>query len=157
MAAAATSTSSYEGDDEEAAACTAPAAVGSVRVVAGEFGGFAGAAKTFTPIDLWDVKIDSPNVPVRMAIPEGHNTIVFVRKGGVVVGESGSISPQGLAILGTSGTSVELTATEEGTQIVVLAGKPLDEPIAARGPFVMNTDREIMEANRDYRMNRMGR
>ena len=89
--------------------------------------------------------------------------VIFVRKGGVLVGDGDgngdgdSIGPQGMAILGTSGTSVELTATEEGTQIIVLSGQPLNEPIAARGPFVMNTDKELMEANRDFRSGRMGR
>ena len=54
------------------------------------------------------------------------------------------------------GTSLRLTAAEPETQLLLLGGAPLDEPISAQGPFVMNTRQEILQANRDYQSGKMG-
>ena len=72
-------------------------------------------------------------------------------------GEEQAVGPQGVALLEGAGSSMRLVAKEEGTQLLMLGGEPLDEPIAAQGPFVMNTQDELMQANQDYHSGVLGR
>jgi len=67
------------------------------------------------------------------------------------------VGPQAVAVMQREGRTLRLAATEAGSQLLLLGGAPLDEPIAARGPFVMNTDAEIAQANADFRSGKMGR
>lgn len=131
---------------------------GRIKIIAGNHGGVKGPALTFTPIDLWDVLIKQVEIVFDLEIPAGHNTIVFVRKGAVKIGEnSQAVGPQGVAMLDYDGTRVRLQATEPDTQVLVLSGEPIDEPIAARGPFVMNTQEELKQANSDFYNGILGR
>ena len=132
----------------------------TVRIIAGEFRGTTGPAKTFSPVELWDVSIPQPEKPIVLALPEGHTGIIFVRRGAIAIGAEGresTVGPQGVALLEGEGSSMRLVAKEEGTPLLMLGGEPLNEPIAAQGPFVMNTRKEIMEANMDFQEGRMGR
>jgi len=122
---------------------------GSVRVLAGNFKGTKGPAKTHSPIDLWDVQLPVKGSDFTFDVPNGHNTMIFVRSGSITVSGS-SVGPQGMVRLDTEGTRVSLQSTDDDTKLVVLAGEPLNEPIAAQGPFVMNTWDEIRQANIDY-------
>merc|ERR1712086_201741 len=128
---------------------------GSVRVIAGQFMEATGPAQTCTPVSLWDIRIE-PGRAVEIEVPEGHNTLIFVRRGKAQVGDSGVVGPQGTVRLELEGTSVTLEALAEGTQLLLLGGEPIDEPIAARGPFVMNTMKEIEQANRDFHSGKLG-
>jgi len=129
--------------------------VGSIRLIAGSQGGTDGAANTFTPVELFDVTIESPNVPCEIEIPSGHNAVVFVRRGAVEI-QGQSVEPQGVALLHPDGTTIRMTALEKVTQLLILGGEPINEPIAARGPFVMNTQEELREAMMDFRSGRLG-
>ena len=132
----------------------------TVRIIAGEFRGSKGPATTFSPVELWDVSIPEVGKPIVLHLPEGHTGIVFVRRGALAIGAEGeeqAVGPQGVALLEGAGSSMRLVAKEEGTQLLMLGGEPLNEPIAAQGPFVMNTRKEIMEANMDFQEGRMGR
>jgi redox-sensitive bicupin YhaK (pirin superfamily) len=143
-----------DGDAE----CAADAA-GTVRVIAGELEGTVGPADTFTPVELWDVHLPTAGAPVELEVPDGHNLIVFVRQGALRVGASGverDVEAQGVALMERAGTTLRLAAKEADTRLLLLGGEPIDEPIAARGPFVMNTDAEIIQANRDFQSGRMG-
>jgi hypothetical protein len=83
--------------------------------------------------------------------------MVFVRRGGIKVGETQKqVEQQGVALMHIGGNVLRLSATEENTEVLVLAGEPIDEPIAARGPFVMNTQEEILKANKDFQNGLMG-
>ena len=98
--------------------------------------------------------------PVQLRVPDGHNTIIFVRKGAIAVGPEGTeqeVGAQGVALMNREGTAVRLVAKAAETQVLLLGGQPIDEPIEAQGPFVMNTRAEIVQANSDFRAGKMGR
>jgi hypothetical protein len=131
--------------------------IGCVRIIAGSYQGIKGPANTFTPINLWDVQMRAKGRAVDLELPAGHNTLVFVRKGSIKVGANGVVGPQGMVRLEMDGTLVRLEATEAGTQLLLLGGEPINEPIAHRGPFVMNTNAELAKANDDYRSGVLGK
>ena len=131
----------------------------TIRVIAGDEKtyGVKGAASTHTPVELLDVRVAVADVDFDVPVPDGHNTVVFVRRGGITVGEGKKkVEQQGVALMHLGGDTLRLTATEKDTEILVLAGEPIDEPIAARGPFVMNTHEEISRANKDFMNGLMG-
>merc|ERR1719424_515835 len=135
-------------------------AAGTVRIIAGEMDGVVGPAKTVSPVELWDVSLPDVARATVISLPEGHTVILFVRRGSLGVGEEGSeqtVGAQGVALLGGDGRSVRLAAQEPDTQVLLLGGQPLNEPIAAQGPFVMNTRQELLQANMDFQEGRMGR
>lgn len=126
---------------------------GTVRVIAGEFSGKQGAASTYSPVNLWDIRLVAGKT-VELTVPEGHNTMLFVRQGKLdVAGET--LGAADLALLMQEGTQIKLHALED-TSLLLMGGEPIAEPIAASGPFVMNTDKEIRLAMMDYQSGRMG-
>lgn len=128
--------------------------VGRVRVIAGNYNGVAGPAMTFSPIDLWEVVINCAGKRANLVFPEGHNTIVFVKRGGAVVGSlEKKLQEQDVALMGEVGRQVPVCATEDNTVLLVLSGQPFNEPIAHSGPMCMNTNKELAQASQDY-MNR---
>ena len=143
-----------EDDDDDDKGKDVPLEDGYARIVAGTLRGTAGPALTRTPVNLWDVALlDGGLREYEFDIAEGHNLVVFVRSGAVEVGGE-RLGPQDVALMNRGGTRLVVRAAEGGTRLLVLSGEPLDEPIAARGPFVMNTQAELQEAMRDYQMGR---
>lgn len=129
---------------------------GSARIIAGELNGVKGPAKTFTPVDLFDVRLNAGN-RVELSLPEGHNSAVVLLRGNVVVNGSERLEGQAkLAALSSQGDSLTLDAKEESL-VLILGGEPIDEPVASYGPFVMNTQAELRQAVEDYQAGRMGR
>lgn len=126
---------------------------GVVRVIAGEFAGVQGVASTYSPVNLWDIKLNAGKA-VELTVPEGHNTMLFVRQGRMRVGSS-VIGAADLALLEQDGTRIRLQ-TSEDTSLLLMGGEPVAEPIVASGPFVMNTEQEIRRAMMDYQSGRMG-
>jgi redox-sensitive bicupin YhaK (pirin superfamily) len=126
------------------------------RVIAGELNGVKGPAKTFTPVNLFDVRL-APGGTAELILPAGHNSAVVLLRGKIAV--NGSTTMQGeaqVAALSTSGESFRLEA-EEQSLVLILSGEPINEPVASHGPFVMNTEAEIHQAFEDYRAGKMGR
>ncbi|MBC7773233.1 MAG: pirin family protein, partial [Pyrinomonadaceae bacterium] len=113
-----------------------------------------GAATTFSPVILWDVKL-SKGAQVDLPVPEGFTLSVFVREGTVDVGNSLIAEKRQLAIFSTAGAGVSLHAPED-CELLIVGGEPIREPMASYGPFVMNTAEEIKEAIEDFRNGRMG-
>jgi redox-sensitive bicupin YhaK (pirin superfamily) len=128
---------------------------GHVRVIAGEFNDAKGPAKTFTPVNLWDVILTAGET-VELTVPEGHNTAVVLRKGDAGVNGSRLNGEAKIAALGREGETVTVTATTD-SQLVLLSGEPINEPIASYGPFVMNTREEIMQAVTDLKSGKFGK
>jgi redox-sensitive bicupin YhaK (pirin superfamily) len=134
---------------------------GSVRLIAGTYhdsrvGDVAGAAKTFTPVTLWDVRLRS-GATVELPLPAGETAGALVMHGRVLWndGDGGYLEPGEFAVFDRDGAGLKAKA-EGDVMMLVLGGKPIDEPIAAYGPFVMNTQEEIHRALADYQNGRMG-
>jgi hypothetical protein len=128
---------------------------GHVRVIAGELLGERGPAKTFTPVNLFDVILKAGE-RFEFPLPEGHNAAVVLRKGDVLVNGAERLRGEALiAPLSEEGDTVTLEAKTD-TQLLILSGEPIREPVASYGPFVMNTREELQQAVEDYRAGRMG-
>lgn len=130
---------------------------GRVRIIAGRYVDIQGAAKTFTSMNVWDMLLATAGRGLDLEVPAGHTTLVFVRRGSLKVGADGVVGPQGMVRLDPHGTRLHFEALEQDTQLLLLGGEPIREPIANRGPFVMNTPAELDKANADYRSGAMGR
>jgi len=128
---------------------------GWVRVIAGDFNGTKGPAMTFTPVNLWDIGLTKKDKEFELVFEEGHNTLVFVRRGSVEV-QGKALGLADVAIMEKAGRKLTVKSTQEDTSLLILSGEPIDEPIAARGPFVMNTNSELSEAMRDYQFGMNG-
>jgi len=128
---------------------------GHARVIAGELLGKHGPAKTFTPVNLFDVILKAAE-RFELPIPEGHKAAVVLRKGNVLLNGNEALHGEAqIAPLSEEGGTVTLEAKED-TQLLVLSGEPIREPVASYGPFVMNTREELTQAVDDYRAGRMG-
>jgi redox-sensitive bicupin YhaK (pirin superfamily) len=128
---------------------------GALRVIAGEYQGSRGPANTFTPVNLFDLRLHAGG-RAELELPEGFNTAVVLLNGGVLVNGRDELAGEAkIAVFGTEGTQVTLEARAEST-LLVLNGEPIREPVASYGPFVMNTQSELRQAVDDYRAGRMG-
>ncbi len=126
------------------------------RVIAGELNGVRGAAKTFTPVNVFDVRLEA-NGKAELSLPQGHNSAIVLLRGEVVVNGSAALKGTAqVAPLSASGETVLLEAKAESL-VLVLSGEPIHEPVASYGPFVMNTQAELRQAFEDYQAGRMGR
>jgi redox-sensitive bicupin YhaK (pirin superfamily) len=128
---------------------------GHARVIAGELLGRLGPAKTFTPVNLFDVVLKAGE-RFELPLPEGHNGAVVLRKGDVLLNGAEQLRGEALiAPLSEEGDTVTLEAKAD-TELLILSGEPIREPVASYGPFVMNTREELQQAVEDYRAGRMG-
>lgn len=127
-----------------------------VRVIAGEALGARAVIDTHTPIVFQDWRLEG-GADVTIPLPSDHQALVYVFEGAALLGERGEeISDGQLALLG-AGDAVRLRAAEgKRARLLLLAGVPLDEPVARYGPFVMNSELEIRQAIADFRSGRMG-
>ncbi len=128
---------------------------GKLRVIAGQFRDARGPAKTFTPINLWDLRLAADS-KVEFDLPQGHSAAVVVLEGKLLVNGSEVLGDARLALLDSEGERVSIS-TKADSKLLVLSGKPLGEPVVSHGPFVMNTGEEIHQALKDYQSGRMGR
>ncbi|PZV06211.1 MAG: quercetin 2,3-dioxygenase [Leptolyngbya sp.] len=131
-----------------------PDGQGHLRVIAGAFQNAQGPAQTFTPINMWDLRL-SGGKQVTLELSEGHTTLLVVLKGSVRVGGSELIAEAEIGICDPAGTTLTLDCLQD-TKALLLSGAPIDEPIVGHGPFVMNTSAEIYQAITDYQSGKMG-
>lgn len=128
---------------------------GTVRVIAGEFGGKKGPARTFSPMNVWDVRLNAGKKS-RFSVTEGHTTSALVLSGEIKTEGGEVIRPGEMALFERSGTDFEIEASSD-SKLLFLIGQPLNEPVVGHGPFVMNTREEIVQAFHDYESGKMGR
>ncbi|MBO9551451.1 pirin family protein [Pseudomonas sp.] len=127
---------------------------GSLRVIAGAYQGHAGPARTFTPMDVWDLRLKA-GASLQLPIVDGHNAALVVLRGSVRVNGEREAGPASLVLLERGGEDVAIEALE-GTSLLLLSGEPIDEPIVGYGPFVMNSQAEIAESFDDFHAGRFG-
>ena len=132
-----------------------PGDAGTVRVIAGEFGGAKGPAQTFTPINLWDLRLKAYS-RAELNLPRGYTAGLFVLRGEVALPDSEREGETDLVLLTREGERLQIDAREDAT-LLVLNGEAIDEPVAAYGSFVMNSKTEITQAIEDYHNGRLGR
>ena len=128
---------------------------GTVRVIAGEFDGTRGPARTFTPMNVWDVRVRSGK-SVDLAQPEGWTTQVIVLAGHVQLNGERTLREKEMATFSATGRGVTIEAGRDA-KLLLLAGEPIDEPVVGYGPFVMNTREEIVQAVEDFNSGKFGR
>jgi redox-sensitive bicupin YhaK (pirin superfamily) len=131
-----------------------PENAGSVRVIAGDFAGRPGAAKTFSPVNVWDVALRAGKT-AQLPLPDGHTSTFLVLSGRVLVNNESAASEGDLAIFERSGEGITVTADTEA-KLLVMDGEPFAEPVVGQGPFVMNSAAEIRQAFEEYQMGKMG-
>jgi redox-sensitive bicupin YhaK (pirin superfamily) len=128
---------------------------GSLRLIAGEFDGHTGRARTFTPIDVWDLRLNGGKL-LTLDLHEGRNTALVVLRGTVQVNGVELVREGQLALFERNGRQLSLEANNDAV-VLLLSGEPIDEPIVGHGPFVMNSEQEIHQAFADFQSGRFGR
>ena len=127
---------------------------GQVRVIAGDYAGQRGPATTFTPMQVWDVRLTAGET-LTVDLPDGWSTALAMVQGAVLVNGEQVAREAQLVVLEQSGTSVTLEANGDAT-LLLLSGEPIDEPIVGYGPFVMNSQQEIVQAVHDFNSGKFG-
>lgn len=131
-----------------------PEEAGTARIIAGAYGNAQGAARTFTTINVWDLRLQAGR-KLSLNLTPGHTAALFVLRGRLRFG-SQVVRDAELAVLQREGNELAV-AVEEDAVVLLLAGEPLNEPVVGHGPFVMNTREEILQAIDDFNSGRFAR
>lgn len=126
---------------------------GRARIIAGDLNGTKGPARTFTPVNLWDVRLDA-DAEITLPLPDGHTSMIAVLAGHVTIGGEG-LGEAAIARLSVDGEGVTVKADGDA-MLLVMTGEPIDEPVFGHGPFVMNTESEIRQAIADFNSGKFG-
>lgn len=128
---------------------------GRVEIVAGEYEGVKGPAHTFSPIELYIIRLD-PEGKFKCTFPQEYNSCALVIEGSAICNEKEDLIPEDhLVIFQHDAADIEIK-TKQGATLLILAGQALDEPIAAYGPFLMNYPEEIRQAYDDFKNGNFG-
>lgn len=126
---------------------------GIVNVIAGTFNEQKGPATTFTPVNMFDIRLNNGG-KLTTTIPVTHNTVLLVVNGEVTVnGEKAG--QHDFVLFKNEGEEITISA-EKGSVVLLLSGEPINEPIAQYGPFVMNTQRELQDAFQEFQSGKFG-
>ena len=131
-----------------------PDGAGAARIIAGAFGETRGPARTFTPINLWDVKL-AAGKSAGLPLPDGHTSTFLVLGGEVRVDDGRPATEGDLVIYERDGDGIRVTAVADA-HLLVMDGEPIAELVVGYGPFVMNSKAEIQQAFEEYQLGKMG-
>ncbi len=132
---------------------TMPGNNGTVEIIAGQFNGVQGAASTFTPMHVYNLKLNK-NAEINFSLPQNYNTAILAIEGNVTVNEH-TVPADNLVLFKNEGETILIKANETSI-LLVLSGQPINEPIVPYGPFVMNTKQEIIQAYDDFNNGKFG-
>ncbi len=132
-----------------------PQQAGRVRVIAGVYEGQRGPALTFSPVDVWDLRLHAGK-GTALRVADGHTLALVVLQGSVRINGGATAGDAQLVVMDRGAEDVFIEASTD-TTLLVLSGEPLDEPVVGYGPFVMNTAEQIRQAIDDFNAGRFGR
>lgn len=132
-----------------------PDEAGELRVVAGEYQHAHGPARTFTPINAWELALHE-GAEATLSLPEGHTSLLVVLDGTLLIQGQEVARAASVVELSRDGKTLTLAANTTA-RLLVLTGEPIDEPVVGHGPFVMNSEAEIHASIEAYRRGQFGR
>ncbi|EDU1600866.1 pirin family protein [Salmonella enterica subsp. houtenae serovar 48:g,z51:-] len=133
---------------------TLPDDAGTMRVIAGRYEEAKGPADTFSPLNVWDMRLLRDR-QLTLSQPEGWSTALVVLKSNITLNGTTPVNEAQLVVLSQQGKTLHFETSSDAS-VLLLSGEPLNEPIVGYGPFVMNTKQEIAEAVRDFNSGRFG-
>jgi redox-sensitive bicupin YhaK (pirin superfamily) len=128
--------------------------LGEVEVIAGEYKGVHGPAATFTPVHMMNARLNKGG-QIDVEFPAHYTTCIVVVEGSITLNTQHNIATNHFVLMARDGESFTIEATEKAV-VLVQSGEPLREPIAAQGPFVMNTKQELWQAFADFQDGKFG-
>lgn len=131
-----------------------PSESGQVEVIAGEYNGVEGTASTFSPVNLLNAKLNKGG-STSFNFPAAYNTALLVIEGSIKVNGIDKVPADNFVLFANEGEEFTIEALEDSVALI-LSGEPINEPIAAHGPFVMNTQQEIVQAFTDFNLGKFG-
>jgi|TARA_R100000479_G_scaffold33554_1_gene13783 hypothetical protein len=139
---------------EEINSLELPNNAGKVEVIAGAYKDTNGTADTFTPVHMMNARLNKGGT-ADFSFPENYNTCLLVIEGSITVNETETVPTDHFVLFENEGETFTVKASEDAV-VLVLSGEPINEPIAAQGPFVMNTREELTQAINDFNMGKFG-
>ena len=127
---------------------------GEVEIIAGEYKGTKGTASTFTPINLYNIKLNKEG-KADFSLPANYNTALLVLEGNIIVNDIEKVAVDNFVLFANEGENINIQAQEQAV-VLLMSGKPIGESIAAHGPFVMNHHLEIVQAFEDFNQGKFG-
>ncbi len=127
---------------------------GIVSVIAGEYNGIKGPAQTYSPVEMYDIRL-SENAEAGFNLPATFNTGLLVVEGEVIINETDTAREHQYIQFKNEDGEIKIKASKNSI-LLLLSGDPINEPIVAYGPFLMNTKEEIQEAINDFNSGKFG-
>jgi quercetin 2,3-dioxygenase len=131
-----------------------PDHAGFIEVIAGNYNDTKGSASTFSPMHIYNARLNKGG-RASFNLPSNYNTALLVIEGALLVNGTEKVNTDNVALMANDGEHFTIEATENAV-VLVLSGEPLNEPIAAHGPFVMNTQQELVDAFNDFNIGKFG-
>ncbi|MFN4998777.1 MAG: pirin family protein [Betaproteobacteria bacterium] len=127
---------------------------GTVRMIAGQYENAKGPAQTFTPMNVWDLRLTASG-STTVSAPAGWNTALIVLNGQIKVNSERVVQDGAMVVLSAQGSDCFIETLSDAS-VLLLSGEPIDEPVVGYGPFVMNTRSEIEQAIHDFNSGKFG-